>query len=262
MNWLQSSKSWLTLIDATTYLAENTGVSVPEADLLLFAVEGRVSISARFTEPVAAVAGTIIEPLSDDWIDFIEEDAHPLPGGIEGIFDLRIIGNPRTVRVNAKGEIESRTFGLEFHTIVPRRVIRIDTATLPSSAHWVIKTDALLAFALEHATCNENNFPDIAVASPKAEGAVDPTSRENVEPYIQKYLRQETAILNALRDLGYDPAALPKNIKGRSGVKSLTRKKLAGRTDLFTEKAFDKTWERLRSDKRIADKPSAITPPK
>ncbi|MCU1718854.1 hypothetical protein [Pseudomonas sp. 5P_3.1_Bac2] len=262
MNWLQRTKPWLTLIDAATYLADKTGVRVDEADLLLLATEGKLRISARFTAPVSAVVGTIIEPFSDGIHDFVEEEQHPLSPGIEGTFELRIIDELITTRLNSKGEIESRVLGLEFNTSDPKRVVRINTLVLPPTAHWVIETSALLAFTREHGICNADNLPEIAGLPSKTDEEISPVSGENDEPYVPKYICQETAILDALHALGYIPENLPKNIPGRPGIKRCIWEKLASRRDLFSDKTFNKAWERLRSDKRIADKGSAITTPK
>ena len=61
-----------------------------------------------------------------------------------------------------------------------------------------------------------------------------------------KGLMQEEAILNAIREAGYDPKALPKHVPGKSGVKAQIRAIVLQNPALFTTNSFDKAWERLR----------------
>ena len=65
---------------------------------------------------------------------------------------------------------------------------------------------------------------------------------------VSRQTAQETAILNELRRLGHDPAALPSAAPGKPGVKALVRKALSGSTGLFAgTTVFDKAWDRLRT---------------
>lgn len=84
----------------------------------------------------------------------------------------------------------------------------------------------------------------------------------------KKSTRQEQAVLDTLRQLGYDPEALPPLQPGRNWVKAEVRVALAG-SDLFTGiTTFDSAWERLRrkgrkeGDRLIAQDSVTLLPPK
>ncbi len=69
-----------------------------------------------------------------------------------------------------------------------------------------------------------------------------------------KGLEEECAIIEAIKQLGIDPEKVPRNPPGKPGVKAAVRKILSERDDLFSYNgSFDKTWEDLRREKRIAD---------
>ncbi|NHN76826.1 hypothetical protein HA520_05930 [Azotobacter chroococcum] len=244
MSWLLKRKPWLTLADAAAYLTGSTGEYVTEADLLLLAVEGQLKIAARFTDWTAAIAGTVIEPYSDFFREIIEEDAQPLPHGIEGVFDLRLT-TPSMVRLNLKGEIESRAFGLEFNTAIPDRVVRITTLTLPAAAHWVVKSTVLLEFEAEIGSVTRQQCKIFSETSLETS-----ESRSEAQPKSRGYC-QEQEILAVLRQLGYDPKALPLRPAGHSGAKADARDLLLARKDLFTDSSFDKAWGRLRASGEI-----------
>lgn len=70
----------------------------------------------------------------------------------------------------------------------------------------------------------------------------------------QRQQCQEQEVLQALRELGYDPLALPELKPPRSGPKAAARKKL-GSTGMWAgARVFDKAWERLRKSGQIADR--------
>ncbi|OUS81032.1 hypothetical protein [Pseudomonas putida] len=62
---------------------------------------------------------------------------------------------------------------------------------------------------------------------------------------------QEAMVLEAIRELGHDPGALPSRQPGRPGVKKLVFAKLSDQTDLFTSSTLSKTWDRLRANGKI-----------
>jgi hypothetical protein len=65
---------------------------------------------------------------------------------------------------------------------------------------------------------------------------------------LQQQQFQENEILRVINELGYTASALPKTLPGKPGVKKKVREKLK-----LSIRVFDKAWERLRADKRIAD---------
>ena len=82
--------------------------------------------------------------------------------------------------------------------------------------------------------------------------SMNEAQKERVKP---KSIRQEEAIINWLKLNYHDPLALPKNPKGKAGVKSNCKGHyLANTPDLFTKDTFDSTWKRLRREMRIIDR--------
>jgi hypothetical protein len=71
---------------------------------------------------------------------------------------------------------------------------------------------------------------------------------------LNKQARQEQAILVALSGEGIHPQSAPKNPPGKPGIKSKIKQALVAEGNLFQSVgAFDKAWERLRSDGRLKD---------
>lgn len=71
---------------------------------------------------------------------------------------------------------------------------------------------------------------------------------------IPRFTAQETAILNKLTELEFDPLQLPTRDPGKPWVKAAIKTAL-GTTGMWAgTRVFEKAWDRLRSDKRIASK--------
>lgn len=73
-------------------------------------------------------------------------------------------------------------------------------------------------------------------------------SKTGLKP-LPRQRHQENEILRVIRELEYDPKALPVQKSGTKGVKSAVRAKLK-----FSTSVFDKAWERLRKMEEMADK--------
>lgn len=145
MNPIQVLKGWVTLDEAAGYISEKAGVQVAESDLLELAVEGKLRLSALFrrTGTEDAVIGTVVEREPGScFIEFVEEDANPIRTTLNGLFELKVSDLP-ILCVNEAGEIESQTFGLEFETGVPGRVVRLPSKALPPSCRWVMRPSAV-----------------------------------------------------------------------------------------------------------------------
>jgi hypothetical protein len=69
---------------------------------------------------------------------------------------------------------------------------------------------------------------------------------------IQRAAAQNAAILEAIKNKGYQASSLPKRSPGKSGVKAEIKATVAT-NPLFQGTVFKKTWERLRSSGEIAD---------
>ena len=67
-------------------------------------------------------------------------------------------------------------------------------------------------------------------------------------------MAQNAAILNAIRELGYDPLALPKAEAGKRGVRADIRGMVEHFKDIFVSaKVFNDSWQRLRDNQDIRD---------
>ncbi|KAK42356.1 hypothetical protein BG58_04915 [Caballeronia jiangsuensis] len=64
--------------------------------------------------------------------------------------------------------------------------------------------------------------------------------------------QHEQAILREIKALGLDPLALPAHVQGKAGPKANVRKRLS-----LSRSAFDKAWERLRSDGELRESPTS-----
>lgn len=89
--------------------------------------------------------------------------------------------------------------------------------------------------------------PDVALSAIKSQLHVPAKPAPRV-----KMLEQEEAILEAIRELGYDPQQVPKNDQGKSGVKASVCQKLKASPLFEAKTAFSKAWDRLRHSKQIA----------
>lgn len=83
----------------------------------------------------------------------------------------------------------------------------------------------------------------------------DETSNESATSEKAGYPRRESAqakqdqeVIEAIKQLGYNPRKLPKRKQGKAWVKSDVRNHLKWRNTIF-----DKTWERLRQSEEIAE---------
>ena len=63
--------------------------------------------------------------------------------------------------------------------------------------------------------------------------------------------QREALILETIRQLGYDPAALPPRLPGKSGACAQVRKTLASLPLFAAKKSFEKAWQALRTNREI-----------
>lgn len=68
---------------------------------------------------------------------------------------------------------------------------------------------------------------------------------------LQRSAAQDSAVLQAIRDLGYDPKNLPANPAGKPGVKAAVQQILLNDRLFSGPTIFKKTWERLRAREDI-----------
>lgn len=121
---------------------------------------------------------------------------------------------------------------------------KLHPQTITEKAH---KEDRLLELqererTLEAQLLSESDHGDQSKASTSAE-----------RPQGQ-HAWQENLILQAIRELGHDPSALPEFTPGKPWVKSEVRAHVSRQFPQFAEgTVFQKAWERLRGDGRISE---------
>lgn len=93
------------------------------------------------------------------------------------------------------------------------------------------------------------DVPDIAAAS----GCTAPVDAAGASVALPKQRRQEQRILELLKAQGYAPLSLPKKEAGTRGAKAEIKKLALPEVSLFSDKSFDKAWERLRGYGDVAD---------
>jgi hypothetical protein len=71
---------------------------------------------------------------------------------------------------------------------------------------------------------------------------------------VPRFFAQEEAILVEIKKLGHDPLDLPRNPPGKRGIKAQVKDTLGGSGVWSGSTVFRKAWERLRAEKRIAEK--------
>lgn len=85
-------------------------------------------------------------------------------------------------------------------------------------------------------------------------GSQSERNEDSTTPKVRNRRReQEEAILVEIRKQNVDPTSLPKNPPGKPGVKAAVRAALMESTLFDGDTVFDKAWERLRTNRRIAD---------
>lgn len=73
---------------------------------------------------------------------------------------------------------------------------------------------------------------------------------------LQRHPAQEAEILRVIKQAGYDPQQLPKNERGKPGVRLEIRNALKGNPLFAGSTVFDKAWERLQRYGEIASMPA------
>lgn len=107
---------------------------------------------------------------------------------------------------------------------------------------------------------SEQSFPDLTVDSlfsltVEIKAIEAAHTNPNTPTPVQRATAQDEAILQTIRQRGYNPLELPVAPAGRSGVKAEVRTALVGQNNLFPAKGkvFDKAWQRLRDAGDISD---------
>ena len=70
---------------------------------------------------------------------------------------------------------------------------------------------------------------------------------------LSRAVVQENEIIQTIRSLRYNPLALPLKLRGQRGVKAAVKTLIGSQGMWAGTTVFDKAWDRLRRDGRIAD---------
>jgi hypothetical protein len=62
---------------------------------------------------------------------------------------------------------------------------------------------------------------------------------------VPKHAAQESALLQLIGQIGHEPKSLPRNAKGKPGVKADVKREALKHTAIFTVSTFEHAWERL-----------------
>lgn len=100
----------------------------------------------------------------------------------------------------------------------------------------------------------ETSAPPVA-AVPLSQTSPEPVQAAPAKRVLTSAI-QDAAILAAIRKAGHDPLALPRNSPGKPGIKAAIRNSLVGVAGTPFPKEgrrFDKSWDRLRERREIAE---------
>ena len=115
--------------------------------------------------------------------------------------------------------------------------------TLSSFDHWAKQYGRTVLAELQKTTGTT-----LSAKQPQPDALAKPQPR-------MKMREQEDAILDAIKELGFDPTAFPPKAPGKRGVKSEVRNRLADLTIFENRSAFKNAWDRLRDSNSIVDAP-------
>lgn len=278
MSRLLSLREWVSLADGAAYLQRQLAEDVREADLIRLAMDGMLQLSVRFVNQALARCGALdgVEPQFDDVgqlaIRFAED-----PEVIDGVWDILPVASGlielerRYQRLSGGAEVtlwtaggvylvspDGRTYaeltdhvvrgvtvhpeitveGLSGKPVPLVNVARSYVAVheLPDDAELVVRPRVLEAFLVNAGSADRH-----------ASAHASQSSRIGQPRPLQR--AQEDAVLAKLRELGYDPLAVPVAQPGHpSAAKQAVREALG-----YSDDVMKKAWQRLRTDGRIKD---------
>lgn len=139
---------------------------------------------------------------------------------------------PNTVRImtlDQRQRLEDREFAIETARLAKIAELKAEAEFKPKPRPGQVIAPAYEALPAVSAVSVGAGLPD---AQPK------PKTR---------FKAQEEAIIQELKNRGFDPLALSKNLPGKPGVKKLIRSALDGKWLFSGTTVFDRAWERLSS---------------
>lgn len=281
MGKLLGLKEWLTLEDAAGHLQRELGEPVRAAEVLQLALDGALRVSVRFAGG-GALARLARAPAAE--LEFDDLFGAPLldlgsePETIDGVWDLSLVGDGS---IEIERRMQALLDGPAVESFSPAGLFLVS----PNEDLWAALVELdIRGVAVDHTIQVEGfrgeKLPLVAITKryfplhelpPGAVIVVRPAELEAlivalaVQPAaatpptttdgaptraVPAQRAQEAAVLQKLRELGFDPQALPPYRNGGAlSAKTAVRVALG-----YTDEVFRKTWKRLRADGRLADK--------
>ncbi|OWQ83589.1 hypothetical protein CDN99_26015 [Roseateles aquatilis] len=276
MGKLLALKEWVTLEDAAAHLQRELEETVRPADVLQLALDGALRVSVRFASggALARLGQTRTAELEFDGVGAPILDLGGEPKAIDGLWDLSLAGEGA---IEIERRMQLLLGGPTVESFSPAGLF----LTTPNECLWAALVELdIRGVAVDHSIEAEgprggklplvtvarryfplHELPDGAVivvrpaeltalirsltlSAPPAAGAVVVPIRA-----VPAQRAQEEAVLQKLRDLGFDPLKLPKAPPGKaSEAKQAVRHAMGYSADVL-----DKAWKRLRSDGHIVD---------
>ena len=128
-----------------------------------------------------------------------------------------------------------------------------DDEGVRKAAEWLLN-DAPVAAVRETAPCRHVRLLEWFEFEVEAAGEYGALERVTDPAPVQRAAAQDAALISSLRAAKHDPLALPKNVRGKPGVKAATRVALGNGGLWAGSTVFEKAWERLTRNGDIAYK--------
>ncbi len=271
---------WLTVADAALYLSRALGEDVRESEVIRLGVDGRLQLSVRFANQAWARTcdpserELTVDDVGDLGIDWAQFE----PTVIDGVWDL--IAHAGSGAIELERRFQQLTDGHEvtlwgaggiylarpdrsewavlvmfvvngvkvFPDIVANGLpmVKVEKSypalhELPADASLVVRAEVLEGFL---------RGVRLARNEPSRSSEISTDAAPSARP-LQAQRAQEEAILGKLKELGFDPLALPAPAPGKaSEAKSAVRIGLS-----YSTAVMNKAWLRLRADGTIRDAP-------
>lgn len=276
MGRLLALKEWVTLEDAAAHLQQELEETVRPADVLQLALDGALRVSVRFASgrALARLGQARAAELEFDGVGAPILDLDVEPEAIDGLWDLSLAGEGS---IEIERRMQQLLGGPSVESFSPAGIF----LTTPNEGRWAALVELdIRGVTVDHSIEAEgprggklplvtvarryfplHELPDGAVivvrpaeltalvrsltlSAPPAAGAVVVPIRA-----VPAQRAQEEAILQKLRELGFDPLAVPAAQPGRpSAAKKAVREALG-----YTSAVFEHAWKRLRGDGRVKD---------
>ena len=239
-------------------LFSRTSVTVDEAVAILLGVlNGPVEYRA-LSEDLSPEELDILDGLVFSLQEYLQEKLDGLESDLaearaDNIPPQIIAENQAAIQAHDAVAEQAKAYLCAIHDEINKgecSALRVDTKlsntaytyiTLSSFDHWAKQYGRTVLAELQK---NPGTTP--SAKQPQPDALAKPRPR-------MKMGDQEEAILNAIKELGFDPTAFPLKAPGKRGVKAAVRDRLAGLAIFEKRSAFKNAWDRLRASNSIVD---------